>query len=93
MRLTVTVTQKHIDAGQPVRCRLCPIALAINEQHPLPDGQYWASDWENVHRCTDTGGRPICVVAFDLPPAAREFVREFDCNTGLARPFSFDLEA
>lgn len=82
-KLTVHVTQSHIDRGVRCKCRSCPIALALQEQHPRDDEREWATDGNEVF----TGYKPVAI----LPPFARRFVDWFDLGRPVA-PFTFELE-
>ena len=82
--LDIWVKRKHITQGQRGSSRFCPIALAVEEQHPevgYPTvAGYWISD-----RMTRAGK------AWTLPEQALEFVRRFDGETPKRelKPFKF----
>jgi hypothetical protein len=82
MKLTVSVEQSHIDRGERNSCCACPIALAMNEQHPRD------SSWRIglATACIGWTGR-----ASYLPPRAIKFVRSFDDKKEV-KPFTFRLE-
>lgn len=83
MKITVNVTQKHIDEGQRMRCTSCPIALALNEQHPRPG--VWSvnglvaavrgNSWES----------------YALPLLALDFICSFDVGAPV-KPLTLELE-
>jgi hypothetical protein len=85
MRLTVDVTQAHIDCGERNSPRACPIALALADAAPtgervdgvLHDMVIWLDedDWE---------------VTVPLTARAKRFVARFDYGC-LVEPFTFHL--
>jgi hypothetical protein len=81
MKLTVKVEQEHIDEGRARDALNCPIARALNEQHPRP------GDWA-VHKDE--------VWAFGtnrtLRPSrrAKRFIRDVDAKKPV-RPSTFIL--
>jgi hypothetical protein len=89
-KVTINVTQKHIDKGAQKYCYRCPITLAVLEALELsqdgPDGIIL--------------GTADCYVCFynkdsyqsKLPQVAVDFIECFDRNKGLVSPFSFELE-
>lgn len=86
-KLTVHVTQSHIDRGERCKCRSCPIALALNEQHPLENGHVWLTNGEEVF-----SEGPFDEELLDLLPAlAQRFARRFDRELSV-EPFTFELE-
>ena len=97
MRLTVRVERRHIDKGKPVRCRLCPIALALNEQHPRGERPLWATDTEDVFLLTWDPARqrfddadPSADARFSVPIEARKWASDFDAGRPV-QPFTFEL--
>jgi hypothetical protein len=96
MKLTVRVEQRHIDVGRPVRCRLCPIALALNEQHPRREGEVWATDgqgvylgvWDQAKWEFDYGD--FLSPRFTLPAEAQKWACDFDEGRPV-QPIAFEL--
>jgi hypothetical protein len=81
MKLTVKVEQEHIDAGRARDALNCPIARALNEQHPRPGG--WAVDQYEVWAFgTNRALRPS--------RRASRFVRDVDAKKPV-RPSTFIL--
>jgi hypothetical protein len=79
--LTVQVTAEDIDLGRRRDNWSCPICRALWRI----TGQKWAVEETNCYPLTKRN-------AFvPLPPEAITFISEFDA-TGLAKPFSFQLE-
>lgn len=81
MKLTVNVTQTHIDEGERNSPGLCPIALALDEQHPCGGG--WRVSMLGARR---RGNYPSLL----LPEKASQFVKDFDAGRPVF-PFVFDL--
>ena len=81
--LTVNVTQEHIHNGIRMKCRHCPVALALNEQHPLPNEEWWGTNGREVFCGLEAEYR--------LPIAAWQFVDAFDSGRNV-KPFTFTLE-
>ncbi len=81
-KMTINVTQKHIDAGSRNRCFSCPVAMAIKEA----TGEEWAVDGRAAFR-TALGAEGVC----QLPPEAKRFVLLID-HLGHVEPFSFELD-
>lgn len=82
MKLTVNVTQQHIQKGTRNDCRRCPVALALNEQHPCENG--WRVSWLYARRDPS-------VLGAKLPENAQRFVTKFDDGKRNVEPFTFDL--
>lgn len=92
MRLTVSVTQDHIDQGAPSEPEYCPVALALFEVLRVPEGTpalrlsvgstqvELSRDWPD-ERAADV----------ELPDEAQAFITDFD-DTGAVEPFSFELD-
>ena len=81
MTVTVTVEQRHIDAGRPDQSRLCPVALALQDQCQ----GVWAVGWGSAYRLA-----PGCA-PYRLPAKARDFILAFD-NGESVSPFAFEME-
>lgn len=79
MRLTVRVEKKHINEGRRSDSARCPIALALNEQHPQPEV------WSVGTRSAAAYGRDL-----NLPEVARRFVTRYDAYVEV-QPLAFDL--
>ncbi len=88
-KITVNVTQEHIDSGVQRACEQCPITLAILQAMGLPaqDGpddvslgvadvyvDFYYADFKSM-----------------LPQVAIDFIECFDRNRGFVYPFSFQL--
>jgi hypothetical protein len=81
MKLTVKVEQEHIDAGEARDALNCPIARALNEQHPRPGS--WAVDQYEVWAFgTNRTLRPS--------RRAKRFIRDVDAKKPV-RPSTFIL--
>ena len=94
MQIEIRVEQKHIDAGERYSTTHCPMAMAINEQHP------------ELGECHVTK----CAISFNEPGAhipplerkyhlldkdsiASDFVEFFTLRgKGAVRPFTFTLD-
>lgn len=79
-KITVKVTQEHIDNGGLRNCRACPVALALidagySEVAVSADGLY----------ISDSFGR------LEVPPAVAKFIKAFDSGYQVW-PFEFALE-
>jgi hypothetical protein len=92
-RLTVTVTQARIDAGEPGVCANCPIALAF--WAALPD----ASNIEVSGVSPDDGSPAFAEIWLEgarlyyrLPSEAGLFIEEFDNDIDSVEPFTFEAE-
>lgn len=82
-RFKVSVTQRHIGAGEPRRAKTCPIALALREQLPTFLG---VEEVEVSGDHAEFGGFRV-----PLPSRAERFVSAFDENRKV-KPFTFFLE-
>lgn len=78
-----TITQDHIDRGCRCVGQLCPITLAVKEQHP-PTAKY------KGFVSTSSASLQIGKRCYKLPTAARKFVRLFD-ESKTVEPFTFDI--
>lgn len=93
MKLTVNVTQAHIDEGQKCSCGQCPIALALYEQHPPAKDCYWSVCtvgtllWRQLTTVTWK-----TIAKYSIPREARVFIRRFDVGNPV-EPFTFEMEA
>lgn len=75
-----TVTQDHIDRGQPKIAKSCPITLAVQEQNP----------WKTPNVSTRHNFLQIGIDCYELPNEAKDFIRRFDGGYTV-KPFSFHL--
>ena len=84
--MTIKVTQKHIDKGDPGESCTCPIALAIMESADISG---ILVDGDNVFNIDnwDERGVDACV----LPDTAIKFISNFDRYIPV-NPFEFELE-
>jgi hypothetical protein len=82
--ITVNVTQQHIDDGERMECKTCPIALALNEQHPMP------KPWR-VGNTTSRWREETPFGWCRLPLAAQTFIGDFDFQRPV-QPFTFEME-
>ena len=95
--MQINVTQDHIDKGKKDSCHGCPIALALTEQIPLPNGHKWCArrDHAKIHvellaekpanyDFYNYGGTP-------LSWNAESFIRDFDSSMPV-EPFSFEFD-
>lgn len=82
-RFKVSVTQKHITAGERGCPKTCPIALALQEQLP---SFLEVEDVEVYNDHAQFGGFHIT-----LPTRAERFVDRFDAFAPV-KPFEFFLE-
>jgi hypothetical protein len=78
-KITINVTQEHLDEGVCGDPERCPIALAVKQQHGFD---------------VSVGDYGIEYYAWDvrLPHKARDFIREFDFDRPSAKPFTFEIE-
>ena len=83
MKLTVIVNQEHIIKGEKATCDKCPIALALNEQHPREI--MWCVDPDSA-----SNGSFENEERYLLPAKARDFMTRFDDGEEV-KPFSFKL--
>lgn len=81
--MIINVTQADIDAGLPLQCYLCPLALAITRVLGKAAAVTSSKAYLNI-----TGGESI---KCSLPEEAIEFRTRFDCGRPV-QPFSFKLE-
>ena len=88
--MTISITQKHIDAGVPGSCDNHPVALAVRESTGmLCIANTNAIEWgqRDALRCGYPHEHYMCT-----PSAVREFMDRYD--EGLpVEPISFELEA
>ena len=82
MKLTVRIQQRHIDEGKRTYCRECPIALALNEQHPRKGG-WWI--------VCDQAWSIYCERPYNLSKEAIKFYRSFD-NGCAVKPLEFEMD-
>jgi len=68
--IEVDVRQEHIDRGNVVETQSTPIVLAMNEQHPPPDGFFWRQTSPVSLRLIEEGVGEVARLA--LPPISRE---------------------
>ena len=76
--MRIQVTQEHIDKGERMRGRQCPIALALRDAG-ISDPTVFTSS-------IDFGERTVV-----SPDDVEAFVRRFDAGNRV-RPFWFDLD-
>lgn len=84
MELTVKITGEHIHKGIKGTNDRCPIAIALNEQHPRKG--VWFVDCD---RAETIAGNDF--EAYELPKKARIFIQEFDEEPIMVKPFTFEL--
>ena len=90
--MKIKVTQADIDNGKPEKLCLCPIALAI--ERALRKHGYDVKMVEVEPSCVDiTYIIDGCASwrAFELPLAARNFIKWFDFGCEV-EPFEFELQ-
>lgn len=79
--MKITVTQEDIENGEPRRCSLCPIALAISrafthgEFISIGAGGFWSINGERQPK---------------LPKIVEDWIRSFDKNETV-EPFKFTI--
>lgn len=78
--VNVSVTQRHIDAGDRGSCRECPVALAVGEL--LKPGTNYAV----LRKCTWYFDDED--VSVPHPGAVCEFTQRFDFWEGQSKPFT-----
>lgn len=83
--VVVNVTEDHITRGVRRACSVCPIALALLELTNCPS-IHVGGRTADLHPPDSRG-----VFVTTLPAEAGLFVKDFDSNNGLAKPFSFTL--
>jgi hypothetical protein len=86
MKITLKITQEHIDKGQ-LTCTHCPIALSLKDMgynfpwieewgiYIYPDTKYTFADYRNV----------------ELPDEVIDWIRDFDMSLPVT-PVEFELE-
>jgi hypothetical protein len=79
--MIVSVKQKHIDNGDS-GCTTCPIALAIQEQLGVIPQVFNDTVLLYVEQVLGE---------YELPDAARLFIRQFDGGSGWLQPFTFEV--
>lgn len=84
MKITVPVTQEHIDSGKPGECGKCPVAKALNDRI----GGAWIANCMGISGDFD-GGASVDI--HSIPKKVRSFVAMFDCG-GTVKPFEFELD-
>jgi len=87
-KITVNVTQDHIDSGEPEHECWCPLALALSgalSRDPIDESVEVFDGHVRIR--TRAGG----TVAVELPKAAQSFMVAYD-SEGDGSPFSFELE-
>lgn len=100
-KITVSVTDKHMQEGVKSNCYGCPIAIAVceamglplqdttGEQPPLFTVSLGAVTFYEVGELGAWGKQPFVA---ELPESARLFVKYFDQGFHSLAPFSFELE-
>lgn len=88
MKITIHVTQAHIDAGNAKSCTSCPIAQAIRQSTPYVRNEV-GKDTIDLYDNYGLVKAGVC-----MTDMARKFVAQYDNvqTRHLAQPFSFDLE-
>ena len=87
-RVTIQVTQEHIDHGKAGDCAECPVARAF--LGAVPDLQRVAV-WDAGCARADLYFGPVDPVVILLPEVVTDFVSAFDDGRPVS-PFSFDVE-
>ena len=82
--MRVKVTQEHIDRGEPLSVRKCPIVLAIQDKDDIEGALVSNSFARLVYK----DGSPTR--RFKLPPWAIIFIDDFD-DGRTVKPFEFDM--
>lgn len=82
-KLTIRVTQEHIDKGHRNSCGKCPVALAMKDAG-LGDPQVGVHGFQYLH----SDGFWTTGI---LPEYVRDFIRHFDGAYSVS-PFEFDVE-
>jgi hypothetical protein len=92
--MTLVVTKAHIKAGRRGYSCTCPIALALNEQHPPEEGQEWHVTRGRIRLRGPSPEEdelgPI-FREYALPIQAHAFIQDYDEGRWVD-PFEFDLE-
>lgn len=89
--VTIEVTQRHIDDGQPMMCGSCPVALAIQEKTGLACVVY--GTFIAIGSRVDGNGfyRYLAeYFRFDTPKTVAKFIERYDDGL-LVKPFKFRL--
>jgi hypothetical protein len=89
-KVTITVTQDHINEGWPCNCGRCPVALALIAAIPgagladvwVEDDEARAVIWLDDERST---------LNLRLPAEAHDFIAAFDGGSPVS-PFAFEAE-
>jgi len=80
--MKITVTQKHINVGEPRRAYCCPVALAL-----------WEATGYRFSIGTSTACRRVAIASqIILPDSARHFISDFDGGKLAIEPFSFEFD-
>lgn len=82
MKVTIKVTQKHINEGLAGSCRFCPIAIAVKEIFPEHDVRVGTRHI----RFADTGQ------IADLPEEVGRAIRLHDQRAKEMSPMEFEVE-
>ncbi len=77
-KLQIKVTQEHIDKGTKAHCKLCPIALAVQEMFPAAEVT------------VSIGHLTLDNDLYHIPAAARNFIIDFDREDNVAMPVEFE---
>lgn len=80
-KITINVTQEHIDRGKVGSTYACPIALACRDAGLLSP----FVTWDIIEWGGDEG------VTLPTPHTAQTFIEDFDAEEQVV-PFSFDIE-
>lgn len=99
-KITVSVTDTHMQEGALRHCFLCPIALAIydalgikapseNDDPVLGVVGSYMSFYEVLEEADQWGNRHYCT---ELPDSVNAFIRYFDMGFHSLAPFSFEIE-
>lgn len=91
-RITIAVTQEHIDRGRPCHTGECALAMAITDIFPAAPGDICVSpdpDTRTAYARVWLGLSSW--VTLRLGEDAREFMTSFDCGLPVA-PASFTAE-
>jgi len=89
--ITIEVTEEHIKNGQRMRCRYCPVALAISSSIN-PEVIVEVVSWEiELHK-------DLTHFSIDTSPEVEQFIKNFDSYDPdlpacfQPKPFSFQLD-
>lgn len=95
-KITINVTQEHIDSGAQKSGEHCPIALTVLEKLGLsqngPEDIILAVSDTHVNFIHTLNGNNYCSYKAKLPQVAIDFIECFDRNRNMVYPFSFELE-